>query len=50
MDKSKLYKLCEDPHLTINCHKLAEANKLLSHTFSQKPPAMLSNPFPNWGQ
>ena len=45
-----IFCLCEEPRLTINFPKLAEARRLLGQNPSSKQLAVFSNPFPNQGQ
>ena len=44
-DKSKICKLCDDPHLMINYSKLAKYKWLLIQTSIQKQPIVLSESF-----
>lgn len=48
-DKTKLFCLWEDPHLLMNCPRLAEAKRLLIQIASSKQPDVLYDPYPNKG-
>lgn len=49
-DICMLCKLCDDPHHTISCTKLAEIKRLLRQNIEQKKMTMLSDPFPSQNQ